>query len=277
MLRDLHNHTNASDGSLEPFALVDLAIEKHINELAITDHDSVAGLLQVRNSKNKWPLNIINGVEISASWANQTVHIVGLMIDPEHSGLTQFLNAQQQKRQIRAREMAAKLESIGVQDCISDVELMLKQQPMVCRTHLAQYLLDKGIVNNFANAFKKYLAKGGKGFIKDEWFDLQDAVAIIKQAGGIAVLAHPTRYKMGSNKLQQLISDFQQAGGRAIELCYPNINPGQRNLLANWAQKYSLLGSQGSDFHSPDKAWAQLGRFPPMPDDIEPVWRLWST
>ncbi|WP_417446772.1 PHP domain-containing protein [Kangiella sp.] len=276
MLRDLHNHTHASDGSLSPVELIELAIERGVDELAITDHDSVAGVLALREQADDFAINLIEGVEISAGWGKHTLHILGLNIDPEHAGLSSFLKLQQQKRHTRALEMAHKMQKAGIEEAVADVEVMLQEQNMVCRTHLAQYLLDKGAVNNFANAFKKYLAKGGKAFVKDEWFELEDAIAIIKQAGGVPVLAHPTRYKMGSNQLHELIQSFQTMGGEGIEVCYPNIHPGKKNLLANWAQKYNLLGSQGSDFHSPDKPWALLGKFPPMPVDVTPVWTAWQ-
>ena len=276
MLRDLHNHTSASDGTLSPLELLKLAVERGVDELAITDHDSVDAVLALRKQSHDFTINLIEGVEISASWGKYSIHVVGLNIDPEHSGLASLLKLQQQKRRVRALEMAHKMQKAGVEQALVDVELMLQQQNMVCRTHLAQYLLEKGVVNNFANAFKKYLAKGGKAFVKDDWFELADAVAIIKKAGGVAVLAHPTRYKMGANQLHQLIQDFQRMGGEAIEVCYPNIHPGKKNLLANWAQKYNLLGSQGSDFHSPDKTWALLGKFPPMPEAVTPVWTKWQ-
>lgn len=276
MLRDLHNHTYASDGSLSPLELVALAVERGVDELAITDHDSVAGVLALREQAHDFDIKIVEGVEISAGWGKHTLHIVGLNIDPEHAGLTSFLKSQQQKRHSRALEMAHKMQKAGVEQAVSDVETMLREQNMVCRTHLAQYLLDQGVVNNFANAFKKYLAKGGKAFVKDDWFELEDAIAIIKQAGGVTVLAHPTRYKMGSNQLHELVQAFQKMGGEGIEVCYPNIHPGKKNLLANWVQKYNLLASQGSDFHSPDKPWALLGKFPPMPDNVTPVWTAWQ-
>lgn len=276
MLRDLHNHTHASDGSLSPVELIELAIERGVDELAITDHDSVAGVLALREQSDDFAINLIEGVEISAGWGKHTLHIIGLNIDPEHPGLSSFLKLQQQKRHTRALEMAHKMQKAGVEQAVADVEVMLQEQNMVCRTHLAQYLLDNGVVNNFGNAFKKYLAKGGKAFVKDDWFELEDAIAIIKQAGGVPVLAHPTRYKMGSNQLHELIQSFQKMGGEGIEVCYPNIHPGKKNLLANWAQKYNLLGSQGSDFHSPDKPWALLGKFPPMPANVTPVWTAWQ-
>lgn len=151
MLRDLHNHTHASDGSLSPLELVELAVERGVDELAITDHDSVAGVLALRKQPQGFDLKIIEGVEISAGWGKHTLHIVGLNIDPEHSGLSSFLKLQQQKRHTRALEMAHKMQKAGVEQAVEDVETMLQEQNMVCRTHLAQYLLDKGVVNNFTN------------------------------------------------------------------------------------------------------------------------------
>lgn len=276
MLRDLHSHTIASDGSLSVSELLRAASERGVNQLAITDHDSVESIAEAVASTENPELTVIPGVEISAAVGKNgkdTVHVVGLNIDHTHNGLTSFLKAVQKKRHTRALEMAHKLEQSGVAGVTADVEYMLDSQSMVCRTHLAQYLIDQGVVKNFAGAFKQYLAKGGKAYCKDDWFDIEDAVAMINQSGGTAVLAHPTRYQMGSNKLKNLIEHFAQVGGKAIEVCYPNIHPGHKNLLADWSVKYDLLASQGSDFHSPDKPWALLGKFPPLPEHVTPVWQ----
>lgn len=281
MLRDLHSHTTASDGDLTVSELLRLAFERGVEELAVTDHDSVASLADARTEADSLELNLIPGVEISAAVGKKkqdTVHIVGLQIDPQHTGLNSFLKNIQQKRHERALQMAEKLEAAGIKGAQPDIEYMLDSQPMVCRTHLAQYLLDRGEVRSFGAAFKYYLAKGGKAHVKDDWFDIEDAVAMIRQAGGIPVLAHPTRYGMGSNKLKQLIQQFKDVGGQGIEVCYPNIHPGQKNLLADWSVQFNLLASQGSDFHSPSKPWALLGKFAPLPQQVIPVWEspLWA-
>ncbi|PXF63083.1 PHP domain-containing protein [Kangiella spongicola] len=275
MLRDLHSHTIASDGSLTPLELLKLAQERGVDELAITDHDSVESLDEALSLAEQFNLSIVPGVEISAAWGKkkeETVHIVGLQVDHKHNGLQQFLKAIQDKRRERALTMGKKLETAGVKGAQPDIEYMVDNQPMVCRTHLAQYLLEFGAVKNFGDAFKKYLAKGGRAYVPDEWFDLEDATAMIRQAGGIPVLAHPTRYGMGSNKLKRLIEEFKAVGGLGIETCYPNIHPGQKNLLADWSKQFELYASQGSDFHSPDKPWALLGKFAPLPEYVVPVW-----
>jgi predicted metal-dependent phosphoesterase TrpH len=280
MLRDLHSHTIASDGDLSAEQLIKLASERSVDELAITDHDSVESLESALSIGVEQGLAVIPGVEISARVGKKqdTVHILGLQIDHTHAGLQSFLGTIQSKRHTRALEMAKKLEEAGVKGALPDIEYFTDSQPMVCRTHLAQYLLERGEVKDFGDAFKKYLAKGGKAYVKDEWFDMEDAVAMILQAGGIPVLAHPTRYGMGSNKLKNIIEQFKEAGGKGLEVCYPNIHPGQKNLLADWCVKYNLMGSQGSDFHSSSKPWALLGKFAPLPSQVRPVWESdeWS-
>ena len=281
MLRDLHSHTTASDGSLSASELLKLAAERGVDELAITDHDSINSVAEAIELSSSYGVLAVPGVEISATWSSKgqdTVHIVGLQINHEHAGLQSFLKTIQDKRRDRAVEMGKRLEEAGVKGAQPDIEYLVDSQPMVCRTHLAQYLLERGEVKNFGDAFKKYLAKGGKAYVKDEWFDLEDAVAMIRQAGGIPVLAHPTRYGMGSNKLKRLIEQFKSLGGLGIETCYPNIHPGQKNLLADWSKQYGLYASQGSDFHSPDKPWALLGKFAPLPEKVTPVWEspAWS-
>jgi len=281
MLRDLHSHTTASDGSLSASELLKLAAERGVDELAITDHDSINSVAEAIELSSSYGVLVVPGVEISATWSSKgqdTVHIVGLQINHEHAGLQSFLKTIQDKRRDRAVEMGKRLEEAGVKGAQPDIEYLVDSQPMVCRTHLAQYLLERGEVKNFGDAFKKYLAKGGKAYVKDEWFDLEDAVAMIRQAGGIPVLAHPTRYGMGSNKLKRLIEQFKSLGGLGVETCYPNIHPGQKNLLADWSKQYGLYASQGSDFHSPDKPWALLGKFAPLPEKVTPVWEspAWS-
>lgn len=270
---DLHSHTHFSDGSLSPEALVDLAVESNVSQLAISDHDSIDGLLACDLSDK--PIQIIPSVEISANWGKHGLHILGLNIDICCQSIQTFLKQQQANRQKRALEIAKKLRVSGVIHAEDDIGYLIDSQPMVCRTHIAQLLLDQGYVKTFQEAFKKYLAKGGKAHIKDTWFDLEDVIAIIKQAGGQVILAHPMRYGMGSNKLKLLVEEFKALGGDGLEICYPNINPGHKNLLATWAKAYKLCGSQGSDFHSPDKSWVKLGKFPPLPEGVEPVWARW--
>ncbi len=250
-----------------------MAVESGIEQLAISDHDSIEGLLSLEKMPKE--LRLIPSVEISASWNKQGLHILGLNIDTQHQGLQAFLKQQQRSRQERAMQIADKLAKAGVTHAIDDVGYLVDSQPMVCRTHIAQLLVEQAYVKNFQEAFKKYLAKGGKAHIKEDWFDLEDVIAIIKSAGGQAVLAHPMRYGLGTNKLKALVEKFKMLGGDGLEICYPNIQPGHKNLLATWAKAYKLCGSQGSDFHSPDKAWIKLGKFAAMPDDVEPVWTRW--
>ncbi|MRX28367.1 PHP domain-containing protein [Kangiella sp. HZ709] len=270
---DLHTHTYYSDGSLSPVELIDMAEQAGIKQLAISDHDSIDGLLSLELLPEK--LRVIPSVEISTNYGKQGLHILGLNIDTNNQALQSFLKQQQKNRKQRALQIANKLVDAGVEHALDDVSFLVDSQPMVCRTHIAQLLLEQGYVKKFSDAFKKYLAKGGKAHIKDDWFAIEDVISIIKSAGGQAVIAHPMRYGMGANKLKSLIEDFKALGGDGIEICYPNIHPGHKNLLATWAKTFKLCGSQGSDFHNPDKSWVKLGKFAPLPDDVEPVWTRW--
>ncbi len=272
---DLHSHTCFSDGSLSPSELLALAQESNIEQLAITDHDSIDGLQDIDSLTRNLRLRVIAGVEISANWGKQGLHILGLNIDPQHQALQSFLKQQQVSRKTRALQIADKLVQAGVKDASNDIGYLLDCQPMVCRTHIAQLLVEQGYVKNFQEAFKKYLAKGGKAYVADDWFELEDVIAIIKAANGQALLAHPMRYGMGTNKLKSLVEEFKALGGDGLEICYPNINPGHKNLLASWTKAYKLCGSQGSDFHNPDRTWVKLGKFAPLPEDVEPVWTRW--
>lgn len=273
---DLHSHTTASDGMLLPAELVKRAVDNCVDVLAITDHDSTAGLEEARNtiSQDKLPLILINGVEISTVWKNQGIHIVGLNIDPNHDHLQQLLRKQTEYRRERAQEIAAKLAGLGIVDSYQKAE-QYAQGEIVSRAHFARYLVDLGIVKDINKAFKRYLGKGKPAYISPRWCSITEAVEAIHAAGGVAVLAHPTRYDLTATKLRKLLDEFKQIGGDAIEVSQSRQSRDELYMLAKYALQYEFLASQGSDFHSIGQ-YVDLGKVEPLTENVTPIWYNWS-
>jgi len=205
-------------------------------------------------------LNLIPGVELSCHWEGREIHIVGLFIDIEDDALLGMLGEQQLRRRDRVEQFAKKLSALGIEG-LRDYMNSLHCESWT-RTHVANFLVTEGHAKNNQKAFKKYLARKGKIYVPAEWPELEHAVSVISNAGGIAVLAHPGRYPLSRSKLLQLIIDFKDAGGEAMEVSYGNIDPQMRKKLVELATANSLFESQGSDFHSADATWTDLGRFP---------------
>lgn len=272
---DLHSHTFCSDGLLSPEALVERAVAQKINVLAITDHDTVAGLAAAAAhiKTNQLPLQLIHGVEISTSWYEFEIHIVGLHIDPNHSELLARLESQQQRRLERATEMARRLTKFQVPDCLPAV-LELANGAALTRTHFARHLVNIGKASSMNNVFKKYLARGKAGYVPNNWVDLATAVQWIHDAGGVAVLAHPLKYNLNGKWLTKLMREFALAGGDAAEVASPQQTPVQKREIWRLCQLFELKASVGSDFHQPTQ-WNELGRGLYMTDDIIPIWQDW--
>ncbi|PVX31762.1 hypothetical protein C8D76_1218 [Pasteurella langaaensis DSM 22999] len=267
---DLHSHSTASDGTLTPTELVQRAAQQGINVLALTDHDSIAGLAEARMTANELGIEFINGVEISTEWENRGIHIVGLGFDETSPNLTALLHKQAETRHHRALAIAEKLEKVGVENAFEGAKNLANGE--VTRAHYARYLVQIGKVSNEAQAFKKYLSQGKSCYVKSAWVDIPTAIQNIHQAGGLAVLAHPLRYTMTNRWLKRLIGEFKEWGGDGIEVAGAGQTVDQRQLLARWATEYDLLGSVGSDFHYPC-GWIELGRSLWLPENVTPIWQ----
>lgn len=245
---------------------------KQIGALAITDHDTLAGLreakaaIESQNLKTK----LINGVEISTKWHGYEIHVVGLALDIEDDVLNATLETQIKHREIRAQAISDKLAKKGIENVYQDAKEKA-QGGAVSRTHFAKVLLDRGIVSNFDAAFKKYLGKGKSAYVSPNWMDIESAIKIIHRANGIPVLAHPIRYDMSNKWLTKLIEEFAEWGGEGIEVGLTQISPNQRNHMSRLANLNGLYSSQGSDFHSPAK-WIELGRNLHLTEKCKPVW-----
>ena len=269
---DLHTHSNCSDGSLTPAALVQLAAAAGVNVLALTDHDSVAGLDEARRSAAAQGLKLVPGVEISASWRAQAIHVLGLWIDPTSPELSGMLHAQGELRRVRMRKICARLEKLKLPgaELLAAVEM---HPGLPTRAHLAQALVAGGHVATPEAAFRKYLSKGKTAHISAEWPALEQVVGCINRAGGVASLAHPARYSLSSGARRRLLSDFAAAGGTALEVVSGGNGAQHVGTCAALAMSFGFLGSVGSDFHNPQAAWNPLGRSLKLPDCVTPVWR----
>lgn len=276
MKYDLHCHSTVSDGVLPPDALMRHAVERRIDVLALTDHDTVDGLALARHTiaAEQLPLQLVSGVEISTAWHDFEIHVVGLAVNDQDSQLRARLDSQRERRLERAREMARRLTKHQVPDCL-DAVLQLAAGGAVTRNHFARHLVAIGKAANVGQVFKHYLARGKAGYVPNNWVELAEAVQWIHDAGGIAVLAHPLKYNLSGKWLRRLATEFRDAGGDAIEVVSCQMTPVQKREVWTLAQPLGLVASQGSDFHQ-ITTWNDLGRGLYMTDDIETVWQRFA-
>lgn len=269
---DLHTHSNCSDGTLPPAQLVARAAAAGVEVLALTDHDTIGGIEAAQAGAHEQGLTLVPGVEISASWRSQTLHVLGLWIDPTAHGLSGMLDGQAVRRRSRLQRMCARLTALGLPG--DDLERAVEARPGIpTRAHLADALVAGGHVTRAELAFRRYLGKGRPAHCALEWPGLDEVVRAILGAGGIASLAHLTRYKLSAGARRQLLADFKAVGGGALEV-FAGANGAQYvEGCAALAVRFGLMGSVGSDFHDPDLAWNPLGRSLKLPDCVVPVWR----
>jgi predicted metal-dependent phosphoesterase TrpH len=273
---DLHCHSTVSDGLLTPTQLVERAATRGVSMLALTDHDDLGGLDEARCVANKKNIIFINGVEISVTWRNRTLHIVGLDVDPKHLPLVKGLEAIRSGRITRAGNIAAQLDKFGVQGSLEGAYYYAGEGGLIGRTHFARFLAEQGYAKNVKSVFKKYLVKDKPGYVSHQWAALSDAVDWICGSGGKAVIAHPARYKLGKDLLDELLFEFRALGGSAIEVITASHTPEQSLLFAHHANRMGLLASRGSDFHGPGESYFDLGRMPEFPVECMPVWHDWD-
>lgn len=269
---DLHCHSTASDGALSPEELVARASARGVTHLALTDHDTIAGLGPARQASEAAGLALVNGIELSCVWRSHTIHVVGLDFDENRSAFRAALARQNDNRWQRARLIADKLAKLNVPDLL-DRATAFAGGDVPGRPHFASVLVEAEVVPRPAHAFKRYLGTGKPGDVKACWPELAEVVEWIVQAGGIAVLAHPRKYRLTATKLRELVKDFQAVGGQGIEVSVSGQSSGDLGFVAELARRQGLWASQGSDFHFPGAPWCELGRIMKMPDGLEPVWQ----
>jgi predicted metal-dependent phosphoesterase TrpH len=273
---DLHCHSIVSDGLLTPTKLVERASMRGVTMLALTDHDDVAGLDEAHRTANAKNITLINGVEISVSWRGRTIHIVGLGIDPEYPPLSQGLATIRSGRTARAQNIATQLDKCGIHGSLEGAYAHAGERRLIGRMHFARFLVEQNYAKDAKSVFKKYLVKGKPGYTPHKWATLSEAVGWISDSGGKAVIAHPARYKLGKNVLNDLLNEFCQFGGSAIEVITGSHTKEQALIFANHAQRMGLLASCGSDFHGPGESYFDLGQLPDLPAGCIPVWRDWT-
>lgn len=271
---DLHTHSTASDGSLSPTELVSRAAEKGVSHLALTDHDGTEGINEAQRAAEENGIELIPGVEVSVSWSGGTVHIVGLQLDINNPELQSGLSGLRDYRRQRARQIADKLDKAGIPGALEGAG-KYASETMLGRVHFARFLVETGHANDMKDVFKRFLVKNKPGYVTGHWASLSDAVSWINAAGGQAVIAHPARYKMTNSKRRRLLKEFKSLGGAGIEVSSGNQHPEEVRVMARLAAEFDLLASSGSDFHSPDNTWTELGKITTMPPFVTPIWTQW--
>ncbi len=271
---DLHSHSRCSDGSLSPAELVRHARACGVDVLALTDHDTTAGIAEAREAALECGMGLVPGVEISVTWVQRVIHVLGLGIDADCATLQEGLTRLREVRQVRARAIADKLARCGIPGALEAAETYAGAGG-VGRNHLARFLVEQGCARDMQRAFKRYLGRTGSCYVASEWASLEEAVAWIRAAGGVAVVAHPTRYAMTRSVMRRFLREFTAAGGGGIEVVSSSHNEQQARLMADYAHEFGLCASVGSDFHSTDNGWTVPGRLAALPRDCEPVWTRW--
>ncbi|MDD5033516.1 MAG: PHP domain-containing protein [Methylococcaceae bacterium] len=272
---DLHTHSTVSDGAYSPAELVRQAATAGVTHLALTDHDCTDGLAEAQACARACGIRFIPAVEISTTWLEKSVHVVGLNIDPACRELREGLARLQAIRLTRAEEIGRRLAKRGIQGAF-EAARERAGMGMITRTHFAHFLAEQGLAASVRDVFDHYLVRGKPGYVPTQWAGLEEAVSWIKMAGGVAVLAHPQRYKFTGSWLGRLLLDFKSAGGEAVEVIAGTASPGEIQSTAAAARRYQLMASVGSDFHNPDNSWLKLGRLPELPPGLTPVWSLWD-
>lgn len=272
---DLHCHSSVSDGMLAP---ADVARRAHANGVdvwALTDHDEVGGVDQARAMAAELGMRYLTGAEISVTWAGHTVHIVGLNFDERNPVLVEGLRKTRAGRAGRAREIGERLAALGFPGAYEGALPFAGNPELISRTHFARYLVEAGFCPDVQTVFNKYLGDDCPGHVPMQWATLGEAVGWILGAGGRAVIAHPGRYKYTPLQFAALFDEFIQLGGEGIEVMTGSHTHQEAMRYADVARHYGFLASRGSDFHGVGESKADLGRLPPLPADLKPVWHDW--
>ena len=269
---DLHCHSAVSDGTLQPEALAARAKANGVELWALTDHDEVGGQQRARDAALALGLPYLTGTEISVTFADVTVHIVGLGFDADNEALRAGLAATRGGRRERAMEMADGLAKVGIKGTFDGALKYVKNPELISRTHFARFLVESKVCSDTQEVFRKFLVEGKPGFVPHRWATLRNAVTWITQAGGLAVIAHPARYKFTANEEYALFSEFKAHGGEGVEVVTGSHSSADAVRYTETALEYGLLASRGSDFHSPTESHMDLGNLPPLPSQLTPVW-----
>ena len=271
---DLHCHSVVSDGTLTPETLAERAKTNDVELWSLTDHDEISGQQRAIAAAQAQGLPYLTGTEISVTFAGETVHIVGLGFDADNEALKQGLYNTRGGREQRAMEMSDSLAKAGIHGAFEGALKFVGNPELISRTHFARFLVESGVCRETSEVFRKYLTEGKPGYVAHRWATLHDAVSWITQAGGMAIIAHPGRYKLTANEEYALFTEFKAHGGRAVEVVTGSHTRQEYVKYAETAKEFGLAASRGSDFHSPDESHTDLGALPFLPDDLTPIWEL---
>ncbi len=271
---DFHLHSTCSDGVLPPAGIVAFAADCGVRTLALTDHDTVDGLDEAAAAARERGLSFVTGLELSATYAGRTVHVLGLGVDPTARALVDAIAARTEARRVRAERIRDRLDRAGAPGTAAYAKLA--DHPRPTRTHFARALVELGAARDPGQAFERWLGRGKPAQVPSEWPDMTEAVAAIVAAGGVAVLAHPLRYVLSNGQRRELCRAFRATGGRALEVVTGGQAPHQLELATGLALRADLEGSAGSDCHDPALPWHRPGRLAKLPEAVVPVWHRWS-
>ena len=269
---DLHCHSNVSDGTLTPEAVAARASANGVALWALTDHDELGGQARAAAAAKAHGMRYLTGTEISVTFIGHTIHIVGLGFDPLNADLVQGLRQTRNGREQRAHDMADGLAKVGIKNAFEGAIKFVGNPDLISRTHFARFLVEAGVCKDTNEVFRKYLTEGKPGFVAHRWASLRDAVRWITGAGGMAVIAHPARYKFTPNEEFALFTEFKALGGGGVEVVTGSHTAAEYLVYADMAREFGLAASRGSDFHSPNETHTELGTLPPLPNNLTPVW-----
>lgn len=272
---DFHCHSTVSDGTLSPSELAVRAASRGVQCWALTDHDDLSGLAEAREAAVSAKLAFVTGVEISIEWQKASVHLVGLGVNPEADGLLQGLRDIREGRVVRARKMAESLARSGIGDAFAGAMRYAGNPDLISRAHFARFLVEQGMGSTVGKVFDHYLVPGKPGYVDHVWPSLESAVAWIRDAGGVAVVAHPGRYKsLSGGAMKRFLEAFKEAGGMGVEVVCGSHTQNHVLHFARLVRHFGFYASRGSDFHGPEESHCDLGGLPSLPEDLKPVWRL---
>jgi predicted metal-dependent phosphoesterase TrpH len=265
-----------SDGTLTPEALASRAHANGVKIWSLTDHDELGGQERAKNAAQDLGMQYIPGVEISVTWCAHTLHIVGLGVDHHNADLLQGLYQTRHGRSNRAKAISAQLDQVGIKNAYEGALQFVGNPELISRTHFARFLVESGVCKDTDEVFANYLIEGKPGYVGHQWANLTDAITWINQAGGIAVIAHPGRYRCTSLELTQLYEQFKDLGGQGIEVVTGSHSQAEYKTFAKVALQYGFLASRGSDFHDPRESRIDLGLLPDLPSQLRPVWSVFQ-
>lgn len=273
---DLHNHSTRSDGLLSPTQLIELATRNGVDAIALTDHDNTDGLAEAAEAAQRGGIGFVQGVEVSVSWGDTTLHVVGLNIDPSARVLAEGLESIRVGRLARAKRIGEALEKIGFSGSFDAALALAQSERLLSRTHFARHLVQRGAVRDIQAAFDKYLATGKPAYVSHRWATLENAVKWIRGSGGTAVLAHPGRYDLKPMMRHEMLKEFKAFGGTAIEVVTGSHRPEQYAMWQRVTLEHGFLASRGADYHGPGESPCEPGRLPALHASLTPVWSSWA-